>query len=54
MKGHIRLKKYPEEYILIINLINKSRRSYYKRRFNESILYLYRAMELITENTLEQ
>ena len=45
-------KEKPKELMLILDLINKSKRCDIKGEYNESILYLYRSLELITQKRL--
>ena len=52
VKGWMRLKKYDFEFILTIDLINKAKRYYLQDRYNEAILCIYRACELISSMEL--
>lgn len=52
IKGFKKLRKYDREFMLTIDLINKAQRYNQQAKYNESILYLYRACELITHQRL--
>ena len=54
LDGLTKLKEYNLEYRLAIDLINKSKRCNQLSRYNEAILYIYRACELICKLELQE